>query len=76
MAMNEKEILALLKQEFPDARLDIKDLVGDQNHYELFISDKSLRGVSRVKQHQMIYKALGEKMGTALHALSIKVIDK
>ena len=42
-------------------------------HFAVRIEAVALAGVNRVKQHRMIYHALGEMMGTEIHALSIEV---
>ena len=42
-------------------------------HFAVRIEATALAGGNRVKQHRMIYQALGEMMGTEIHALSIKV---
>ncbi len=44
----------------------------DDNHYAAEIISEEFRGKNRIQQHQMVYDSLGNKMGNALHALSIK----
>jgi len=43
-------------------------------HYLLTISSDKFEGKTLVEKHQMIYDALGELMGTEIHALSIKIV--
>lgn len=69
--MSATEILDLLTQAFPHAQIDLKDLAGDNNHYALTITCESFTGKSRVEQHKMVYGALGNRMGTQLHALAV-----
>ncbi len=76
MAVEAQEILSCLKAAFPSAVIDLKDLVGDQDHYEVKIFCDSFVGKPRVIQHQMVYQALGERMKSKLHALSIKTSPK
>ena len=45
-----------------------------KGHFALSIRASSLNGKSKLEQHQMIYKALGEVMKNEIHALSIKVL--
>ncbi len=74
MAMQAHEIEALIKEAFPDANVKIDDLAGDGNHYAATVVAKEFRGLNRVKQHQLVYKALKGKMdGPAgdLHALAL-----
>lgn len=71
MAMQAQEIEALIRSKFPDAKIDIKDLAGDGDHYAAHIVSAAFKGKSRVQQHQMVYDALGGRMGGALHALAL-----
>ena len=71
MAMDANEIERLIKASFPDARVEIRDLAGDGDHYAATITSTAFKGKSRVQQHQMIYAALKGNMGGALHALAL-----
>lgn len=71
MAMSANEIEALILAGLPDAEVTIEDLVGDGNHYRAHVVAPAFRGKSRVQQHQMVYAALGERMGGQLHALAL-----
>lgn len=44
----------------------------DGTHFDAVIVSEEFAGKSRVQQHQIVYRALGEKMGTEIHALSIQ----
>jgi len=72
MAMEAKEIEALILEGIPDAKVRIEDLRGDGDHYAAYIESAAFEGLSRVKQHQLVYKALKDKMGGDLHALAIQ----
>tara|TARA_B100002051_G_C16487186_1_gene510997 strand:+ start:299 stop:535 length:237 start_codon:yes stop_codon:yes gene_type:complete len=71
MALTEEKIRELIKTSIPDAKIEIKDLAGDNNHYSAKISSKIFNGKSKVEQHKLVYKSLKGKMGNELHALSI-----
>jgi stress-induced morphogen len=70
--MQPSEIEALIKSALPDAKVAIEDLAGDGDHYAATIISESFRGLSRVKQHQLVYAALQGRMGGALHALALQ----
>lgn len=70
--MTAREIEALIKSAIPDARVSIRDLAGDGDHYAAEVVAESFRGKSRVQQHQMVYDALKGTMGGALHALALQ----
>lgn len=72
MAMDAREIERLIKEAIPDARVEIRDLAGDGDHYAATVVAESFRGKSRVQQHQMVYAALKGSMGEALHALALQ----
>ena len=72
MAMDARDIEALIKARIPDARVTIRDLAGDGDHYAAEVVAESFRGKSRIQQHQMVYEALKGNMGGALHALALQ----
>ena len=72
MAMNATEIERLIREALPDARVEIRDLAGDGDHYAANVVSSSFKGKSRIQQHQMIYAALKGRMGGELHALALQ----
>ena len=61
-----------LREAFPDAQIGIDDLAGDGDHYRARIVSTAFSGLSRVKQHQLVYAALKGKVGGELHALALE----
>ena len=76
MSLKLQELENLIKKAIPDAEVSIKDLAGDENHYSATIKSKIFVGKSRIEQHKLVYKALGDKMGKELHALAINTIER
>ena len=72
MAMQAHDIENMIKEAIPDARVTIRDLAGDGDHYAAEVVAESFRGKTRVQQHQMVYDALGGNMGGLLHALALQ----
>jgi stress-induced morphogen len=70
--MDARDIEALIKARIPDAKVTIRDLAGDGDHYAAEVVAESFRGKSRIQQHQMVYEALKGNMGGALHALALQ----
>jgi stress-induced morphogen len=70
--MNANDIERLIKEALPDAKVTIKDLAGDGDHYAAEVVSEAFRGKSRVQQHQMVYAALKGRMGGELHALALQ----
>ncbi len=71
MPMDAREIESLIRAAIPDARVEIKDLAGDGDHYAATVTSTAFKGKSRVQQHQMVYSALQGRMGGVLHALAL-----
>ena len=71
MTLTAAQISELIKEKLPDATIEIEDLKGDNNHYHAKIQSKNFKGLSKIKQHQLVYKALGKHMGSTLHALML-----
>ncbi|GLR47469.1 ATP-binding protein [Sphingomonas astaxanthinifaciens DSM 22298] len=65
------EIEALIRAALPDAQVEIRDLAGDGDHYAATVVSAAFAGMPRVRQHQLVYRALGGRMGGELHALQL-----
>jgi stress-induced morphogen len=71
MPMAADEIIELIVAGIPDARVEMTDLAGDNNHWAARVTSESFRGLPRLKQQRAVYAALGDKMGGVLHALQL-----
>ena len=71
MSLPVNEIEKMIKESIPDAKIEIKDLMGDNNHYSAKIKSKLFNNLSKIEQHKLVYKSLKGKMGNELPALSI-----
>ena len=71
MALPIEEIKKLITDSIPDASIEIKDLMGDSNHYSATIKSSKFNNLSKIEQHKLVYKSLKGKMGYELHAFSI-----
>lgn len=72
MAMSAGEIERMIKAALPDARVSIRELAADGDHYAAEVVSEQFRGKTRVQQHQMVYEALKGRMGGVLHALALQ----
>lgn len=61
-----------LEAAFPGSEVQITDLTGTRDHYQVSIVAEAFRGQSRMQQHRLVYRALGELVGGAIHALSLQ----
>ncbi len=71
MTLTAAQISELIKQKLPDASIEIEDLKGDNNHYHAKIRSSAFKGLTKIKQHKLVYDAIGKHMGTTLHALML-----
>jgi acid stress-induced BolA-like protein IbaG/YrbA len=47
---------------------------GDGQHWEALIVSPAFEGLSKVRQHQLVYAALGDRMREEIHALSMTTL--
>jgi stress-induced morphogen len=71
MPIAESKLRAILEEKFPNAQLEIKDLVGDQDHYSITIYSAEFEGLSLLQRHKLVNKALGDVLKQELHAVTI-----
>ncbi len=60
-----------LERAFPGAAVEITDLTGTRDHYQVRIVAEAFRGQTRLRQHKLVYEALGPLMHGPIHALSL-----
>ena len=76
MPMPAADIERMIKTALPDAEVTVTPLADDNDHYAAMVISAAFKGKSRAAQHQMVYDALGGRMGGALHALSLQTAAK
>ncbi len=74
MPMTVSALEAELRAAFPDAEIAIDDLAGDGDHYRARIVSAAFAGLTRIRQHQLVYAALKGKVGGELHALALETM--
>ena len=72
MAIPHTELLRLIQNAFPEGDIQLTDLVGDEDHYQVHIKDPQFKELNKVQQHRLVHSALEGQLGGKLHALSIK----
>jgi len=71
--VNLKVVEEMIQSQMPDAEVMVRDLTGGGDHLEAIVISESFLGKTRVKQHQMVYEALGDALKSeAIHALALK----
>jgi stress-induced morphogen len=74
MPMAAQDIETAILAALPGAVVEITDLAGDGDHYAARVTAPQFAGLPRVRQHQLVYNALGGRMGGVLHALKLTTI--
>lgn len=61
-----------IADEIDEAKVDVLDMTGEGDHFRVVVISEEFEGKPMVKQHQMIYDALGDSMDGDIHALGLK----
>lgn len=71
--MSPQEIKNRLETAYPGATIEVVDLTGTEDHYEVYVESRIFNGLSRIQQHQHVMGVFGPELKTGeVHALSIK----
>jgi acid stress-induced BolA-like protein IbaG/YrbA len=68
--MDAQQIADLIRRSIPDARVDVYS--EDNTHFSALLVGAAFEGLRPLARHQLVYRALGERMGREIHALSIE----
>ena len=68
------DLRTTLQAAFPGAAVEVFDLTGTQDHFQVTIAASEFEGKSRIEQHQLVYGALGPRMQSDIHALALKTM--
>ncbi len=66
-----EEVQRYIEQGMP---CELVRVVGDGTHFEAVVVSGEFAGKSRVMRHQIVYKALGDRMREEIHALSMQTL--
>jgi stress-induced morphogen len=68
-----QQVESMIKAALPDAQVQVQDLTGGGDHYQVTVVSSQFAGKRLVQQHQLVYGALQQAMSTeAIHALALK----
>ncbi|MDP6409681.1 MAG: BolA family protein [Planctomycetota bacterium] len=63
---------SLLKEHFEGDEVEVRDMTGTSDHFEVCIVSAAFEGKSLIEQHKLVHAACGEHLTRAIHALKIK----
>tara|TARA_B100000579_G_scaffold110993_1_gene88660 strand:- start:5377 stop:5610 length:234 start_codon:yes stop_codon:yes gene_type:complete len=72
MPIEQDKLEKLIMEKFPNSKIIIEDLAGDNDHYSVSIESSLFNDLSRIQQHQLVYKSLNGLMDNELHAMQLK----
>jgi len=67
-----ERIKELIEAGIEDCTADVRDDANDGQHFSARVVSSAFVGLNRVKQHQMVYGALGDHMKSDIHALALR----
>jgi acid stress-induced BolA-like protein IbaG/YrbA len=70
--MNPDAVAALIRAALPGAEVRVES--DDQTHFAARVVSSDFAGKRSIARHQMVYRALGERVGREIHALSIEAL--
>jgi acid stress-induced BolA-like protein IbaG/YrbA len=70
--MTADEVTQLIRSGLPDA--EVRVLTDDDTHFEALVVSRQFDGRRPLQRHQLVYAALGPRMGREIHALSIQAL--
>jgi acid stress-induced BolA-like protein IbaG/YrbA len=68
--MDAQQIADLIRHSIPDASVQVQS--EDNTHFAALLVGAAFEGLRPLARHQLVYRALGERMGREIHALSIE----
>ncbi len=75
--MTSAQMQARLEQAYPDGKIEVVDLTGTQDHWQVFIESKAFEGLSRIQQQRHVMNVFDAELKTGeVHALTIKTVAK
>lgn len=71
--MTPEQMKQRLETHYPECKVEVYDLTGTEDHYEVFVESPAFTGMTRIQQHQHVMACFGPELKTGeVHALSIK----
>jgi acid stress-induced BolA-like protein IbaG/YrbA len=74
MLFSVEQIKGVVEKGLPGAQVEVKDLTGTQDHYQVVIISDLFEGKGPVDRHRLVYGLFGSAVGAEIHALSLKTM--
>jgi acid stress-induced BolA-like protein IbaG/YrbA len=70
--MNSEQVATLIRAAMPSATVEVQS--DDDTHFATLVVSEEFEGLRPLQRHQLVYRALGTRMGGEIHALSIRAL--
>ncbi len=70
--LSPSDVQKLITESIPDSTVEVSDMTGTSDHFDIRVSSAAFAGKSRIEQHKMVQHALREHLTTTIHAVDIK----
>ena len=70
--MSPAKVEEMLKAVFPEAKIQVSDMTGTGDHFDIRVVSKQFEGKTLIEQHRMVHQALESEMDRGIHAVQIK----
>ena len=71
--MKAEAIADRIRAALPDARVELTDLTGTEDHWQATVISSAFAGKSLIERHRMVMAALAAEMKGPIHALTLHV---
>ena len=62
----------MIRSNLPDAKVEVRDMTGGGDHFEILVISKAFAGKTLLEQHRMVFAALENEMDKRIHAVQLK----
>ncbi len=70
--MNVHEVKNLILNSLPDAEVQVSDMTGTGDHFEVTVISRAFTGKPILEQHRIVFKALESEMDRGIHAVQVR----
>lgn len=69
-----EKIQAAVKKAISGAAVEVRDMTGTGDHFEVVVVSSAFEGKRPVERHRMVYAAIGAAVGNEIHALALQTL--
>lgn len=66
------ELKQRIEAALPGSEASVEDWTGGGDHFRATVVAPQFEGLTRIRQHKLVYEIFGDEIGGAIHALSLK----